>query len=291
MMQTIRQWISRAIALCVIGPIAANIASGPVGSDGSSQHTLLTVDSMSAGIVALLVVSGLIVLMGVVGAKLGGRREGLLCMGFVLGWVAWTQGRMGQVYLLSPDAGTSVKLAIESLGLMLVVLFAGVLISRDSEKDPVSSFAPAHLRSWIRNKAMLGALGGGVVGAVAMAWLFGRTDLPGQSVGVGLFGGILAGVVGAMSAASLNGKAEHTGTPFAPIIFGVMLAGVLGPLVGIVAPGLGEIGELAIVGELPGYLALSPAAWVMGALIGVPVGHSWVEHSHARVEHKPAGAR
>ncbi|HCT45838.1 MAG TPA: hypothetical protein DF699_11555, partial [Phycisphaerales bacterium] len=85
MMLAIRQWISRAIALGVIGPIAAELAGRVVAPDGSKQHTLLSGVSLGAGIIALLGVGLLVALMGFLGGMLGGRRESLLGMGFVLG--------------------------------------------------------------------------------------------------------------------------------------------------------------------------------------------------------------
>lgn len=282
MMHTIRQWISRALALAVIGPLAATIAQGPVASDGSESHTLLTVESLGGGLVALLLVGVLLVLTAVIGKALGGRREALLGMSFVLGWVAWTSGRLGQIYQLSPESGTSIMLALEAVLLTLIVVSAGMLISRDTEQDRVSSFSLAQIAATLKDSAQLGAMGASLVAAGAVAWLFARTDLAGQSVGVGLFAGIASGVVGAMVAASMHGKDKHSGTPYAPIMLGVMLCGVLTALLGIVVPGSDKLGALALTGDLPGYLALSPAAWAMGALLGVPVGHGWVEHSQTQ---------
>lgn len=281
MMHTIRQWISRALALALIGPLAASVAQGPVAADGSGSHTLLTVESLRAGLVALLLVGGLLAIAAVVAKILSGRREALLCMSFVLGWVAWTSGRLGHVYQL-PHAGTaSVRLAIEGVLLTLLVFAVGALISRDREQDRMSSFSPHQLRSSLMNRAMLGAMGAGLVGAGVLAWLFARTDMPGQSVGVAMLAGMGGGVAGALVAGSMQGKDKHAGTLFAPIMLGVMLCGVISSLLGIFVPGSNALGSLARTGDLPGYLAISPAAWAMGALLGVPVGLGWVEHSQS----------
>ena len=290
MMHTIRQWISRAIALGVIGPIASQVAGRLMASDGSGEHTLLTGTSMGAGIMALVVVGLLTLAAGLIGGILGDRREGLLGMGFVLGWVAWTSGRIGNIYSLSPEVGTSVSFAIETLLLMMFVVVAAMLISRNDDRDPISSFKCDRMKGWMKHSAMLGAMGAALVSAAVMSWLFAVQDLPGQSIGVGFLAGIMAGVVGAMTASSLQGKTDHRGTPYAPVMLGVMLAGVLMPLVGIVKPGLASMEIMQLKGTLPGYLALSPAAWIAGALLGVPVGHSWVEHSNAQAgEAAPAG--
>ena len=290
MMHTIRQWISRALALAVFGPIAAGIAQGPVATDGSGAHTLLTVESIGTGLVALVLVGLLLALTGLIGNVLGGRRESLLCMSFVLGWVAWTSGRLGHVYLLSSDASTSITLAIEALLLSVFVILIAAMVSGGKDQDQVSSFAISHLKSAFKDSALLGAMGASLVTAGAIAWLFARTDLPGQSVGVGFLSGVASGIVGTLVSGSMHGKEKHTGTPFAPIMLGVMLCGVLAPLVGMAVPGSNKIGTLSLAGDLPGYLALSPAAWMLGALLGVPVGHGWVEQSHAQVTSQPASS-
>lgn len=292
MMHTIRQWISRALALAVFGPIAAGIAQGPVASDGSGSHTLFTVEPFGTGLVALVLVGLLLALTGLIGNVLGGRRESLLCMSFVLGWVAWTSGRLGHVYLLSSESSTSIMLAIEALLLTVLVMLIAAMVSggKDQEQDQVSSFAISQLKSALKDSALLGAMGASLVAAGAIAWLFARTDLPGQSVGVGFLSGVGSGIVGTLVSGSMHGKEKHTGTPFAPIMLGVMLCGVLAPLIGMVVPGSNKLGTLALAGDLPGYLALSPAAWMMGALLGVPVGHGWVEQSHAQVASQPASS-
>lgn len=290
MMHTIRQWISRALALAVIGPIAAGIGQGAVAADGSGAHTLLTVTSLGAGVVALALIGLLLLVSGLIGTLMAGRREALLAMSFVLGWVAWSSGRLGHVYLLSPTAGTGVMLAVEGLLLGVLVVAVAMLLSKDQGQDPTSSFSSVHLKKWIKDPALLASLGAALAAAGIVAWLFARSDLAGQSVGVGLLAGIAGGVAGAMVASSMHGKHTHSGTPYAPIMAGVMLCGVVMPLLGIVVPGVGKLAGLALAGDLPGYLALSPAAWVMGALIGVPVGHGWVEQSHNQVASQPASA-
>lgn len=283
MIKILRQWISRALALALIGPIASSVAGNLHAPDGSGAHTLLTGDAFVYGLIALVIVGALTSVAGVVGGVLGGRREGFLAMGFVLGWVAWTSGRVGQVYQLTPEAGTSIKLAIEGVVLIVFVVIAGVIVSKNDADDPMTSFAPKRLAGWMRQTPMLGTMGAALVAGGVVAMFLGSYDFPGQSTGVGFMGGIVGGVVGAMTAASMHGKDEHQGTPFAPIMLGVMLAGVIFPLVTIVFPGFGSMEEMVLKGTLPGFVIVSPAAWVMGAMLGVPVGHSWVEHSQEKV--------
>ncbi len=290
MIKTLRQWISRALALAVLGPLSAHAASSLVGIDGSAAHTLLTGDSAAGGIVALLIVGALTMVAGIAGAVLSDRREAFLAMGFVLGWVAWTSGRIGRIYLLAPDASTAIKLAAECALLIAFVVLAGVLVSRSDESDPFTSFSLNRIKGWLGQQSMLIALGAALVAGGAIAWVFGSYDFPGQSTGVGFLAGIAAGVAGTLAAGAMQGKAGHDGTPFAPMMLGVMLAGVLLPLLTIVYPGLGSIQELVLKGDLPGTVIVSPAAWLTGALLGVPMGHSWVEQTHAHANAQPVSS-
>ncbi|MEX0877039.1 MAG: hypothetical protein WD114_06230 [Phycisphaerales bacterium] len=289
MLHVLKQWAARALSLCVIGPAAAWVAHRVLAADGTHQTTLLTGDSLTTGLSSLVGVALLVLLTGVIVARLVDRREGLLNMAFVLGWVAWTSGQLGEVFRVRPDTGTLVMLAAEGLLLTGAVLLAGVLMTdpqrggRMGQPDDVSRFDLPLLFSSLTSKPGLAAMLAGIVGAAAVAMLFGQSDLPGQSVGVGFGAGILGGVAGAMAAGSMRGGDEElVATPYAPIMLGVMLCAVIAPLLGIVRPGAGDLAGLVVRGDLPGYLIVSPSAWVICALLGVPVGHSWVEHSAAQ---------
>ncbi len=291
-----KQWFARIVSLCVIGPICAGIASGVVAPDGSRHTTFLTSHSMGSGIVALAMVLGLTMVMGVVIGRGVDRREGVLNIAFVFGWVAWTSGRMGEMYRFSPDSGTLIKVSIETLIIGVAVLIAMMLMTKpekdDGQSDEVSrfdcSFLIASLLSTRGIASMLAAIAGGLV----VSYLWGQSDLPGQSTGVGLFAGIGAGLIGTLVSTSMNkNEPGENATPFAPIMIGVMLCGVLGPIIGMIQPGPGGLLASIISGHLPGYLIVSPIAWSMGALLGVPIGHSWVEHSAqqaAGAQAKPA---
>ena len=285
-----KQWIARAISLCVVGPLAASIAAGVNARDGSHATTFLTGHSLGAGASSLAMVLGLVVVMGVAVGRLVDRREGLLNIAFVFGWVAWTMGRMGDVYRLAPESGTLVMVAIEGLIVCVCVLVALVLMTdRNKEAnaghdDELSRFDLAFIKHSVGCKAGWVSMAGAFLAAVILSTILGQSDLPGQSVGVGFFAGIGAGVLGAMAASSMN-KENHAGEPiaFAPLVIGVMLCSVLMPVLGMLRPGTGAGANgllgLIVIGDLPGYLVVSPVAWAMGSLLGVPVGHSWVSHS------------
>ena len=284
MTPVLKQWIARAVALCVVGPICAMLASGVVASDGSHDTSFLT--SHGGGAVALGSVLLLGLGFGVIVGRVVDRREGFLNIAFVFGWVAWTMGRMGEVYRIAPESGTFIKLAIEAGVIGLATMIALMVMTNPSKgmvhghSDDVSRFDYGYLKESMTNARGLASMGVGLLAALVFAYIFGQTDLPGQSVGVGFGAGIFAGLGGAMAASSMQKKSNHhEPTAFGPIMLGVMLAGVVGPLVGLIMPGSNELVGLVVKGDLQGFLIVSPMAWTMGALLGVPVGHSWVEHS------------
>lgn len=287
MLHIIKQWIARALTLCVVGPVAAWLSHRVLAGDGSHQTTMLTGGSLMTGLGCLLGVAVLVALTGAIAGRMVDRREGLLNMAFVLVWVAWTSGRLGEVYRFNHTGATLVLLAIEGAVLTGAVLVAGAMLAgpgmHQGRPDEVTRLDPAALRRSLGGAPGLAAMGAGLIAGLLMAVIFGQSDLAGQSVGVGFGAGLLGGVAGAMAASSMKEKnAPHTPVPMAPIMLGVMLCSLVAPLIGIVRPGSGHLHALVIASDLPGYLIVSPSAWIMGALLGVPIGHSWVEHSAAQ---------
>jgi len=298
--QVSKQWIARAISLCVVGPICAGLATGVLAADGSHNATFLTGSSLTSGLAVLALVCILIMFMGIAIGRLVDRREGILNIAFVLGWIAWTTGRLGEVFRSAPDSKTLILLAFEALIILVAVLITMILMSNPKAKnvaghpDDVSRFDVAYLKSALGQTHGLFAMGAAVVGSFIVAVLFGQNDLPGQSVGVGFGAGIVGGLMGAMvwsSAGTSKDKKTQPGpTPMAPLIVGVMLCGFLAPMIGLIKPGSGELLALVAKGDLPGYLIVSPMAWAMGGLLGVPIGHSWVEHAAHQAGAVPAKA-
>ena len=294
MTHIVKQMVARTVSLCIAGPVCAMIAGGIIAIDGSHHTTFLTGVSVGGGINSLILVMALLFVWATIVGRTIDRREGLLNMAFLLGWIAWSSGRLGEVYRTTPESGVFIKLAVEALliwgGVFLSVMAMtnSKAITQSGHRDEVSRFDLGYLKPILKSPAGLASMGGAAVSAFLVSVLFGQTDYAGQSLGVGVGGGILAGVVGAMIWGSMHSpskNAKHASsqdppaTPFAPIMFGVLLMGVIAPLIGFVKPGSGELLGLVMHQDLPGYLIVSPVAWAAGAILGVPMGHSWVEHS------------
>lgn len=170
-------------------------------------------------------------------------------------------------------------------------------------------------------------IGVGAIASMFMVWLQVQTDLSGQAVWGGFIGAVLAGVLGGlviqnhnMSVSGASGASRASNQPvvtnrvlemltkmivsaqsgqsnrdrsevsLVAVMLGVLLAGVIGPLVGLVMPGSGKILQAIAAGDMPGFLVMSSLSWAAGAMIGAPIGYSWVESSVARQQVNSATA-
>lgn len=290
-----KQWIARALALCVVGPICSMLATSLLASDGSGDMTFL---SASTGGLLILALTLLIALgFGVLVSWATDRKEAIFNIALVYGWIGWTIGSMGEIFRIEHQSGVLLRLGIEAISITVLTLLGLSLLSKKPQNpesgisDAVVDFNPSSLFKSARSTQGLIAIGLAITASGVVSLFLGQSDLPGQSVGVGLFAGIAGGLAGAMgwSGSQKNAKKPQP-APYAVLMLGVMLMGCLAPFIGLIGPGADELIHLTIKADIPGYLIVSPIAWSMGALLGVPVGHSWVEHS---VQHsvQASGAR
>ena len=288
-------WIVRVISLCVLGPIAGGLMSSLQGVDGSRFATPMLSNSLMSGLLVLLGVFFLAMIAGVVASKAVSLREGVLNMGLVLGWGAWGAGQVGEALRAVPESGSLLKLAFEGALVLILTLWVLIVLTKASRKDhphdecvQLSPTVISTARANIAQSMML--LGIGCAVTMVIVWLQVQTDLSGQAVWGGFIGSALAGVAGGMvikNHSIANERSKEPDLSLIPVMVGVLLGGVLGPLLAMVMPGGGKILESIAAGDMPGYLVMSSLAWAAGALIGTPVGYSWVESSVAR-QHSPA---
>ncbi|MGV6813855.1 MAG: hypothetical protein ACWA5W_02460 [Phycisphaerales bacterium] len=279
-----RQWITRALALCVVGPICASLANSLQASDGSGDTTFLS--ASFAGLTTLLITLMIALIFGIIVSRITDRKEALLDLALVYGWIGWTSGSLGDIFRIEQDSGVLLRLAAESFLISALTLAGLMIIGSGTPKntqavdDSIARFDLASFRQDLLSKSGGIALLLSVVAAGIIASLLGQSSLPGQAVGVGFVAGIAGGLAGALgwSGSQKNAK-DLRPAPYAILMLGVMLMGILAPLIGILRPGEADLLGLVVKGNLPGLLIVSPIAWSMGALLGVPVGHSWVEHS------------
>ncbi|MEM9372990.1 MAG: hypothetical protein AAGA55_05040 [Planctomycetota bacterium] len=294
MMDSVARWVVRGVSLLLIGPLAAGIAGGVRAIDGSQAATLLTGEGMTAGVIALVGVGVCVVVAAGVAALVCDRHEAVLNAGFVMAWVAWTSGRMGEAYRLVPEAGTLIRIALEAgfvIGVAVVAMLVADRLARRPARDEGLALSGTDFLAALRSKQALPTVGVSLGLSLLLAWLFARHDAPGQSLGTAFFCGLGAGVFGSLAGQSVAAQAgsapqrEAPGVPamtavFVPIVVGVLLAGVLGAVIGLFIPGPGKLLTGVIRQELPGWSLVTPMAWGAGAMIGVPAGISFLQPRH-----------
>lgn len=291
-------WIVRVISLCVLGPIAGGLMSSMRGADGSGYATALVSGSLIGGVFALIGVFFLAMVGGILATKMVSLREGVLNVGLVVAWGAWGMGQVGEALRSAPGSGSLVMLAIE--GAIVVVLGLWVLMvltkaSKDAfEHDDcvrLSGIVIGEMKSNLGAQGLL--VGVGLVVSMVLVWLQVQNDLSGQSVWGGFVGAVVAGVAGGFVLKNHALKNERSMEPdlsLVPVILGVMLGAVVGPIVSMAIPSGGKILDAIASGEAPGWMLMSSLGWVGGALIGTPLGYSWVESSVARQQTAHASA-
>jgi len=235
---------------------------------------------------------------GGLATKMVSLREGVFNMGLVLAWGAWGAGQVGEALRGAPGTGSLVMLALE--GVVVLVVSMGVLMILSTmggsgvERDrcvKVDGAAIGALRLHMGSSLML--VGVGLVVSMVVVWLQVRNDLSGQAVWGGFAGAAVAGVAGGMVLKNHSIKHERSGEPelsLVPVMVGVLLGAVVGPVVSMVMPGGGKILEAIASGEAPGWMMMSSLAWAGGAMMGTPLGYSWVESSVARQHGQAATA-
>lgn len=297
MIRTILKWALPLAALLVAGPLWSLAVGGLRAPDGGHDVTFIHSQSLITSLVIGLgafITAGFI---GLVAARLFGPRVGVFVWGLGLLWPAWVTGRMGVILRANPDSGVLVSLAIEALILGGGAIIGVMLLSRshDAASHPsegtkrVIPFADrfvSQIRSTFTRADGLASLASGVVAALGLAWVIGQTDMRGQALLAAFGAGVGAAVAGRLVGTSMSKEA-----PIAATFIAVALAGVLAPLIAIVFPGTKSLVPSIVQHELPGFLALQPADWAIGMLLGVPTGLSWVgELEHIESVAKPAQA-
>jgi hypothetical protein len=287
-------WIVRVVSLCVLGPIAGGLMGSLRGGDGSAYATAFVSDSLVGGLFALIAVFFLAMIGGIIATKAVSLREGVLNMGLVVAWGAWGAGQVGEALRGAPGSGSLVMLAAEGAVALVLALVGLVMLSKASgrgdgrglEHDEcvrVDGEVVKRIGGAAGPSLLLVGIGVGV--SMLLVWLQVQNDLSGQAVWGGFIGACLAGVFGGMVLKNHSLKHERSGEAdlsLVPVMVGVMLGAVIGPVLTMVMPGSGKVLHALALGEAPGWMMMSSLAWVGGALIGTPVGFSWVESSVAR---------
>jgi len=281
-------WVLRVIALAAVGPVAGALSASVRGADGSGHATLVLSASPMSGIAKLAIIGAMALVMGVLGARLVHRREGVLGAGIVLGWGAWGMARVDEAIRTDPGADALTRLALE--GAIVVALVVAILVlvhvygTRIDPRGDAVALGRAQIdKTKAHLPVVLGATGVACVVAIGVSWVQVPGGLSGQSVWGGFIGGLAGGLAGAFV---LHSTALRDAPTMVPMILGVALAAVAAPLLSFVVPGPAGLMDAIARGTAPGFVRMSALAWACGALVGVPLGYGWVESSMAKHDPK-----
>lgn len=282
MVKMLLRWLMPIAALVLLGPIVGRTIAALRASDGGTDVSFLTGADPIAGILALILVGVFGVVAAAGSASVVGFRPGLTIAGFVVAWGAWFTGENGMIFRRD-GAGAVVPMAIEG-GLVALVGAAIVIASawagRRHERDSERPMLPQLGRSLTTKAGLVASAAAGAAGLV-VAWVVARDDMRGQAIFAAFVGGIVAGMVGAQMAPD----SEDAPPMAAGGVTGMLALALIAPAIAFVRPGLGGIAAAAESGALPGALRLQPLDWLVGVLLGVPVGMGWAgalgeEHGH-----------
>lgn len=265
-----------ALAVVVIGPIAAWLC-GPIrGTDGGMISTALVSATVAPAIVRTLLAVGLATLFGAGVARLFGWRLGCFVAGAVLAWPAWEHAGVTQLIRETGDASIMSRLAIEGGVMMAITLSAAFLLYR---VDPGIDRTPGALGG------VATGIGGVIAASLAAAALAGfvvlviaTDELRAQAFAASVVGAICAGTV-----ARFIGPSPGPSTA----ILGLLIAAIAAPLLTGMLAGP-DLVESAYTGTLLNLGRLTPLLWASGALVGVPIGTAWAESMFERQQQSPA---
>lgn len=278
MVKATLRWTFLLAALFVLGPLA--YAATHHLRDASLGHatTLLVGGSLSAGLLAGLIVFALAAGAGALGARFFALPAGLTGAGFILVWGAWGLGTLDAIVRRTRESSDLPILAFEGLLVMSIAILVGWGLERIAPPpDPVddSRSTPPNAKIIAASSAACAVVGGLAV------WIFCVTTLKGQTVA----SAAIAGLLGA-AAAQLVAAFMGSSIGVIPPMIGMAIIALAGPLSARAMHGSEFVQAVFNAGVLPLAKPLS-LDWAAGAMIGIPIGLSW---AGSMLERKPVPA-
>lgn len=278
MVRAIVKWTLILASVLGVGPAIGAMVGLVRGPTGGPDATLLSSDSpaqsLGLGLAALAIAAA----YGALAARLVTRTVGLVCAGLIVGWAAWRLGSMDQIIHARQSAGSLGLIAFEGLGLCIAAIgmFKVIDLAARSPKA-LHPPPPNPLHDLLAKGNMLGVAGAIVIGG-GVVYLIAFDDLKGQTVVAAILAAAMATVTGAFLATSRKARFS----PYAPLIALAVLA-VAAPFAARIFHGT-RIVDAAYRGELLALCRPISLDWVVGALLGIPLGFSWA----GSLTHPPA---
>ena len=254
-----------ALAMALIGPVAAWLCRPIRGLDGGPVATMLVSDSVTPSIVRTLLAFVLAMAFGAIVSKFFGWKLGSFVAGVSLAWPAVEHSGVSQLIRIASETPIMTKLAVEGGLLMALALGIALVLHRldpgiDKQENAIRGIVPGP-GGVIAAALAAGTLAGIVVLLVAIG------DQRMQLFASAIVGALLAGTVARFIGPGQGPEAA---------MLGLMLVAIIAPLLTNLMAGA-DLVESSYLGSLLNIGRLTPMVWVSGALIGVPIGTSWAE--------------
>lgn len=266
MAESALRWTFSILAIFLVGPLLALLVNSMRAVDGSHDLSLLISSSPAKGLLigsCIILAAGI---FGVVASKFVTRGTGMTSAGLIVVWSAWQLGTVDQIVRSNPE-NPLMKLAIEGLvvGLVAVVVAGFIDIMAKGSKEKLKN-ALAMPDSAFFASIVAGVLVGGIV-----AWFVGYQTLKGQALFAAFIGSIGAGAAAQLTA-MLLGKDPRSLTGF----LSIAVLAAAAPIVAMYWHG-GGLQAAVRAGPNGFFGAAVPVSldWVVGMLLGVPVGQAW----------------
>ena len=265
MAESALRWTFSILAIFLVGPLLALLVHGMRAVDGSRDLSLLISSSPAKGLVigsCIIVAAGI---FGMMAAKVVTRGTGMASAGLIVVWSAWQLGTVDHIVRSNPG-NSLLKLAIEGLivGLVAVVIAGFIDIMAKGSKEKLKTvFA-------MPDSAFFASIVAGVLVGGTVAWFVGYQTLKGQALFAAFIGSIGAGAAAQLTAMMLGKDAR----PIAGFLSIAVLAAV-GPIVAMYWHGDVQMAVRAGPNGFFGAAVPVSLDWVVGMLLGVPVGQAW----------------
>jgi hypothetical protein len=280
MPRIVLRWIVLLATLFAIGPAVGSTVDRLRDVDGGGAVTLLVNGSLGGGLLAAVLTFAVAGALGYCATRFFSLSTGIMCAGSVLGWSAWGMGRIDEIVRRAESGRDFPLLAAE--GLVVTLLSASIMAfmerAHDTHAKPDSQPARRELLSTLitgddrapKLPALgLAVVGGAIVGG-AVVWLIAVTYDRGQTLAAALLGSLAA----AGTAHIIAGMMRCTITALPPMLSMAILAAV-GPLAAMQMHGDAMV-DAMVADRLFALARPVSLDWAAGAMLGVPIGLSWV---------------
>ena len=269
MIRTIFQWTLPLVALFITGPALGLWMATLRAPDGGPETSFLVSASLPTGLIALIGCLAVAAVSGALCAFLADRTTGFRVAALCLAWPAMRAGDLSVMYITNENFLPTLALEGLILALLGILIISLCRASGGTSLKGLSALIDPWKRaltdpSGLATAAVVVAVG------LAVSYVIALTGLRGQALAAGIVGPIFGAMAGMFAGSFIKDE-----PPQAAAFLGALLLCVAGPVFTMIIPGAAELPAAARAGTLPGPALVQPIDWLVGALLGTPIGLGW----------------